>query len=74
MRSDWMPIVEWFLTGLAMATFLWPGLSLAGTFHQSIKERTGSPMEQTTLATSVKTLPMDAAVPVKTETATFALG
>ena len=74
MRFEGMSIGGWFLTGLAMAAFLWPGLSLAGTYNQGNKERTTSPMQQTTLAPGVKIPPGDAAVPVKTETATFALG
>jgi hypothetical protein len=66
--------MRFFLTALAMAVFLWPGFSQAGTYNQGNQERTMLPMQQTELTPGVKIPPLDAAVPVKTETATFALG
>ena len=74
MRFAWLSIAGTYLTGLAMAAFLWPGFSLAGTHNQGNQKRTTLPMQQTKLTPGVKIPPVDAAVPVKTETATFALG
>ncbi len=74
MKFEWMSIAGVFLTGLAIAAYLWPGLSLAGTLNQVNQERTMLPMQLATLSPGVKIPPMDAAVPAKTETATFALG
>jgi hypothetical protein len=74
MRFDWMSIAGALLTTLAMTAFLWPGVGLAGTHDQDNQERTILPMQQATLAQGVRIPPVDAAVPAKTETATFALG
>jgi hypothetical protein len=76
MRFDWMSIAgsRSLLTTLAMTVFLWPGVGLAGTHDQDNQERTILPMPQATLAQGVRIPPVDAAVPAKTKTATFALG
>jgi hypothetical protein len=74
MRFAWLPFAGWLLTGLAMAAFLWPGLSLAGVSKPGNQERNMSPLQSTTHTPGVEVPPMDTVVPAKTETATFALG
>jgi hypothetical protein len=74
LKYAWLPLVGLVLTGLTLAAFGWPGVSLAGENHHGKSERIMSPVPQTTLTRSVKLPPLDTAAPAKTETATFALG
>jgi hypothetical protein len=69
MRFEWIPLAGLLLIGLALGAFLWPGLSLAGINNRSDQHKGLSPMPS-----RAKIPPVDAAVPVKIETATFALG
>ena len=60
--------------GLALAAFLWPGLSLAGTPNHSNQDKTMLPTQHNSLSPGVKIPPLDTAVPATIETATFSLG
>ena len=73
MRLTCRALAGLILAGLGLAVFLSPGFSLAGT-NNAKQERTMLPMLQAQLSSGVKIPPVDAAVPAKTETATFALG
>jgi hypothetical protein len=74
MRSQWMIIAGLILAGQMVAAFLHPGFSLAGMTDQENQKRTILSMQQAKLPPGVKLPPVDAKIPAKTETATFALG
>ncbi len=74
MRFNWLALARLLPIGLALAVFCCPGMSLAGSPDQGNQERTILPMQPVTLSPATKIPPVDAAVPAKTATATFALG
>jgi hypothetical protein len=74
MQRKWMAIAGLMLAGLVGAVWLNPGSSPAAMNNQSHQERTTLPMQRAKLPPGLKMPPVDAAVPAKTETATFALG
>jgi len=74
MKVAWISVAGFLLTGLALAAFLWPGLSLANMNNTAVQERTMLPTQQANLTPVDKIPPVDSAVPAHTETATFALG
>lgn len=74
MRSKWMTIAGLILAGQMVAAFVHPGFSLAGMTDQENHQRTMLSMQQAKLPPGVKLPPVDAKIPTKTETATFALG
>lgn len=74
MQRRWMAIAGLMLAGLVGAVWLNPGSSPAAMNNQSHQERTTLPMQWAELPSEFKIPPIDAAVPAKTETATFALG
>jgi hypothetical protein len=74
LKFAWLPLVGLVVTGLTLASFLWPSFGLAGENNHGKSERNMSPVPQNTLTRGVKLPPLDTASPAKTETATFALG
>jgi hypothetical protein len=74
MRLNWLALTRFLPIGLALAVFCCPGFSLAGLLNQGNQERTIFPMQPATSFPGTKIPPVDAAVPGRTETATFALG
>lgn len=74
MKVIWMALSGLLLSGLPLAAFFYPGVSLAGMNKQDNQERIKVPMQLPALSPSRKIPPVDTAIPAKTETATFALG
>jgi hypothetical protein len=73
-KFAWLSVAGLLLTGLALAAFLWPGLSLASMNNTVVQERTMLPTQPGKLTPGGNIPPLDTAVPAQTETATFALG